>query len=120
MLGTGGKKACDLAKRLLARLRAAKSAPNILGKGSTADLAKGTTLPRNLREQLAIEQAAANPAAGTKLPINMTDPRWPGSQGWQKMDTWIKPGGDPINVHYLYNPVTGQIDDFKIVLPGPR
>ncbi len=100
--------------------QAAKSELGILGKGSTADLAKGTTLPRNLREQLAIEQAAASPAAGTKLPINMTDPRWPGAQGWQKMDTWIKPGGDPINVHYLYNPVTKQIDDFKIVLPGPR
>jgi len=73
-----------------------------------------------LREQLAIEQAAANPVAGTKLPINMTDPRWPGAQGWEKWQQVIKPGGDPINVHYLRNPVTGQIDDFKIVLPGAR
>ena len=88
--------------------------------GSTADLAKGTTLARDLREQLAIEQAASNPTAGTKLPINMTDPRWPGAQGWEKWQQIIKPGGDPINTHYLYNPATGQMDDFKIVLPGAR
>jgi RHS repeat-associated protein len=98
----------------------AKSELGILGKGSTADLAKGTTLPRNLREQLGLEQAAASPAAGTKLRVNMTDPRWPSSQGWEKWQQIIKPGGDPINVHYLSNPVTGQIDDFKIVLPGAR
>jgi hypothetical protein len=99
---------------------AANSELNILGKGSTADLAKGTSLPRNLREQLAIEQAAASPTAGTELPINMTDPRWPGTQGWEKWQQVIKPGGDPITVHYLYSPVTKQIDDFKIVLPGVR
>jgi len=99
---------------------AAKSELGILGKGSTADLAKGTTLPRNLREQLAIEQAAASPAAGTKLRIEMTDPRWPASQGWEKWQQIIKPGGEPINVHYLRNRVSGQIDDFKIVLPGAR
>jgi hypothetical protein len=31
----------------------------------------------------------------------------------------IEPGGEPINVHYLLNKA-GQIDDFKIVVPGPR
>lgn len=35
-----------------------------LGRGSTANLAKGSTLARNLREQLAIEQALTNPSAG--------------------------------------------------------
>jgi hypothetical protein len=35
-----------------------------LGRGSTADLAKGTTLPRNLREQLGVEQAMSRPGAG--------------------------------------------------------
>ena len=97
-----------------------KSKCPVASRGSTADLAKGTSLPRNLREKLAVDQAAANPAAGESLPFNMTDPRWPGSQGWEKWQQVIKPGGDPINVHYLRNPVTGQIDDFKIVLPGAR
>ena len=126
LLGAGGPLAGKLLGKFFERFAkveipvAAKSELGILGKGSTADLAKGTTLPRNLREQLAIEQAAASPAAGTKLPINMTDPRWPGAQGWEKWQQVIKPGGDPINVHYLRNPVTGQIDDFKIVVPGAR
>jgi RHS repeat-associated protein len=97
---------------------AAKPCPP--SKGSTANLSKGTTLPRNLREQMAAQQAAANPAAGTKLNLNMTDPRWPGSSGWQKMQQVIQPGGDPINVHYTYNPLTGEVDDLKIVLPGAR
>ena len=48
----------------------------------------------------------------------LTDPRWPGSEGWVKMQQVIKLGGKPINVHYLLNETTGTIDDFKIVLPG--
>ena len=88
--------------------------------GSTADLAKGTTLARNLREQLAIEQAMSRPAAGQVLPIKMTDPRWPASDGWVKMQQMIKPGGEPINVHYLQNTATGAVDDIKIVIPGAR
>lgn len=88
--------------------------------GSTADLAKGTTLARNLREQLAIEQAMSRPAAGQVLPIKMTDPRWPASDGWVKMQQMIRPGGEPINVHYIQNTATGAVDDFKIVIPGAR
>ena len=88
--------------------------------GSTADLAKGTTIARNLREQLAIEQAMSRPAAGQVLPIKMTDPRWPASDGWVKMQQMIKPGGEPINVHYLQNTATGAVDDIKIVIPGAR
>lgn len=74
----------------------------------------------DLREQLAIEQAMGSAAQGSKLPIRMTDPRWPASEGWVKMQQVIQPGGEPINVHYLLNEATGAIDDFKIVLPGPR
>jgi hypothetical protein len=115
------------------------SAPrNALGRGSTADFAKGTWLPSSLREQLAVEQAAANPAAGTRLPFQMTDPRWPASQGWVKMDQKIMPVGaqrapsfpnqpvvqdivsERITVHYVYNTITGQVDDFKIVTQGAR
>jgi hypothetical protein len=96
--------------------------PLPLGRGSTADPAKGTTLPRDLREQLAMQQAIANAGGGTQLPITMTDPRWPATDGWVKMQQNIEPGGSggPVNVHYVYNPTTGQVDDFKIVMPGPR
>lgn len=93
------------------------------GLGSTANLSKGTTLARNLREQLAIEQAMANPNAGRiLLDIPMGDPRWHGSNGWVKMEQIIDSGGreGPITVHYVFNLLTGDIDDFKIVLPGKR
>jgi hypothetical protein len=93
-----------------------------LGRGSTADLAKGTTLPRNLREQLGVEQAMSRPGAGDVLPIKMTDSRWPSSDGWVKMQQTVQSGGreGPINVHYVFNQTTGAVDDFKIVVPGPR
>jgi hypothetical protein len=53
----------------------------VAGRGSTAAIEKGTTVARNLREQLAIEQAMGSAAAGRKLPFPMTDPRWPASEG---------------------------------------
>ncbi|MCC7386357.1 MAG: RHS repeat-associated core domain-containing protein [Deltaproteobacteria bacterium] len=109
-----------LSKGSKAAEEAAMSIPQTLGRGSTANLSKGTTLARNLREQLAIEQAMSSPAAGTRLRLTMTDPRWPGSEGWVKMQQVMQPGGEPINVHYLFNEATGAIDDFKIVLPGRR
>ena len=87
--------------------------------GSTANLAKSSSWARNLREQLAIEEAASNPGGGTIVRITMKDPRWPASQGWVKMQQIIRPGGEPINVHYVLNKLTGWADDFKIKLPGP-
>ena len=94
----------------------------VLGRGSTASLAKGTTVARNLRESLAVEQAMASPTAGRELALRMTDPRWPASEGWVKMQQVIQSGGreGATNVHYLLNKVTGAIDDFKIVLQGAR
>jgi len=80
-------------------------------------------LPRNPREQLAVEQAMANPTAGRELRnVVMSDPRWLASEGWVKMQQIVQSGGreGPINVHYLLNRTTGAIDDFKIVLPGAR
>jgi RHS repeat-associated protein len=77
-----------------------------LGKGST-----GRSMPANLEEQLMRDQVFMNPAGGTQIPnINMGDPRWPASDGWVKMmDT--SPGG--IEVHWVYNTLTGAFDDFK-------
>jgi RHS repeat-associated protein len=111
------------ASRVQATAQAASyalGAVRCLGRGVTASLPAGTSLPRNLREQLAVEQAMASPLAGRPLPLPMTDARWPAAAGWVKMQQIITPGGESINVHYLYNTVTGEIDDFKIVLPGSR
>ena len=45
----------------------------------------GRRIPLNLKESLAMEQAMSNPLDGTVLPINMSDIRWPSSEGWIKM-----------------------------------
>ncbi len=37
----------------------------------------------------------------------------------QEVQWELKPGGDPINVHFNFNEATGAIDDFKVVVPGP-
>ena len=75
-----------------------------LGLGST-----GRTAPANLNEQLAMEQAISNPAAGRPLPVPMTDSRWPATDGWVKSAQNI----NGIEIHYVRNSVTGAIDDFK-------
>ena len=83
------------------------SAPKSLGLGST-----GRTAPANLSEQLAVEEAMSNPAAGTPIPLRqgMTDPRWPGSSGWIKMRQNV----NGHEVHYVLNRLTGAVDDFKL------
>nr|WP_283092832.1 DUF637 domain-containing protein [Providencia rettgeri] len=69
----------------------------------------GRNIPRTLNEKLALEQAISNPTAGRQLPVPMTDKRWPGSEGWVKMSQNI----NGIEVHYVRNTKTGDIDDFK-------
>jgi hypothetical protein len=98
----------------------AEAAP--LGRGFTAKLAKGTRLPASFDEQIAIQQAMSHPEAGIRTGVKMTDPRWLGSEGWVKMQQMVKFGseGRSVNVHYVFNPTTGAIDDFKIVMPGAR
>ncbi|MFN7314809.1 MAG: hypothetical protein ACK5Q4_01765 [Phycisphaerae bacterium] len=87
------------------------------GLGSTVDASKGRFGPRNLEEQLAIEEAASNPLLGAPLGLQMNDPRWPASDGWQKY-SYRRPSsrGKHIDVHYVVNTTKGLIDDFKIVL----
>lgn len=71
----------------------------------------GRTMPRNLREQLAMQQARSNPAAGQAVPVRggMRDGRWPASQGWVKMRQNI----NNTEVHYNYNTRTGETADWK-------
>jgi hypothetical protein len=80
--------------------------PKPLGRGST-----GRVEPQSLNEKLAMEEAMSNPSAGKPVPMKkgMTDPRWPGDDGWVKYSQNI----NGTEVHYVYNTKTGQVDDFK-------
>lgn len=75
----------------------------------TNNIATGRYVPNNLKEQLAMEQAVSNPAAGRRLPIPMTDPRWPAAEGWVKMSQNVR----GVEIHYVMNVNTGAIADFK-------
>ncbi len=75
-----------------------------LGLGST-----GRTTPANLTEQLAMQQVMSNHTAGRQLPVPMTDPRWPASDGWVKMSQNV----NGVEIHYVYNRISGTVDDFK-------
>lgn len=39
----------------------------------------------------------SNPAAGTRLPFEMTDPRWPAADGWVKMSQNV----NGVEIHYV-------------------
>jgi len=79
-------------------------APAPEGLGST-----GRTEPNSLKEQMAMGGVVNSPASGTPLPITMTDPRWPATDGWVKMRQNV----DGVEIHYVYNPTTGKVDDYK-------
>ena len=85
---------------------------NSLGLGST-----GRATPNNLKEQAAMLVTKADPQKGKHLSsINMTDTRWPGSQGWQKWQAIHNTSdGNKITIHYVRNKNTGKVDDFKFV-----
>jgi hypothetical protein len=92
-----------------------------LGRGSTVNNVDRFH-PRTLREHLAIEEALQNPASGRPAAGPMGDSRWPAADGWQKLQLTVDPGGrqGPISVHYNYNPLTGEVDDLKIVARRDR
>ncbi|WP_232829989.1 hypothetical protein ACP3TB_03560 [Rahnella variigena] len=56
-----------------------------------------------------IEQALLNPEAGHQLPIPMSDKRWPKEDARVKMAQNI----NGVEVHYVRNTTTGQVDNFK-------
>ncbi|WP_221638440.1 hypothetical protein [Listeria immobilis] len=44
----------------------------------------------------------------------MTDKRWTSEDDWVKMqNVVILEDGTKVNVHFVYNKITGQFDDFK-------
>jgi hypothetical protein len=87
---------------------------NTYGPQSTANPAKGTTAPRNIKEQLAAEQTKMDPTAGRDTRLEMQDPRWPASDGWVKMEIKV----NEIKVHYNYNTMSGAVSDVKIITRG--
>ena len=81
-----------------------ENAPPLLGRGST-----GRVEPRNLSEQLAMTEARTNPLEGKELRLEIGDSRWPSSDGWVKMSMNV----NGVEIHYVRNKFTGEIDDFK-------
>ena len=41
----------------------------------------------------------------------MNDARWPGEEGWVKMQQYV----NGIVIHYTCNPLINAVDDFKFV-----
>jgi filamentous hemagglutinin len=81
-----------------------------LDAGNWYSTSTGRTTPYNLEEQLAMEEAQSNPAAGKHLQrVVLTDPRWPHSEGWRKMQQII----NGVNIHYNLNVNTGETADWK-------
>jgi hypothetical protein len=79
------------------------------GKGHT-----GRYEPKNLNEQLAMEQVKSNPSNGEWLKrINLGDDRWDAKDGWVKMQQVIETSDGKITIHYVINQALGLVDDFK-------
>jgi hypothetical protein len=64
-------------------------------RGTTAYTAKDSSPPRNLAEQLAIEEAMSKPNSGTTLPTKLGDSRWHENEGWVKVEYSVRPNGEP-------------------------
>ena len=60
-----------------------------------------------------MKQVKSNPTAGQRLNIPMKDPRWPGHEGWVKMQQIVPTSQGNINIHYVYNQRLNVFDDFK-------
>ncbi len=69
----------------------------------------GRKIPSNDVEKNALARVLADPLAGAIiLPVPITDKRWP-EKGWSKMARHV----DGVQIHFLWNSVTGEVDDFK-------
>jgi hypothetical protein len=70
-------------------------------RGST-----GRTTPGGDNERRAMECVQEYPQYGNRLPIDMTDSRRHGDDGWVKMEQTVF----GVEIHYVYNPRTGEAD----------
>ncbi len=86
---------------------------------STANSSQSAT-PRDLREQLFMEEVRSNPQSGNILPLG-GDGRFPKSEGFNKMDQiHPNPDGSNMSIHYQYNSNTGSAVDIKMDSPQPN
>lgn len=77
-----------------------------------------SAIPRDLNEQTLFNGVRSNPSSGRPLPGLNNDPRFQGSDGFQKMEmTHRLPDGTNVTVHYQYNSNTGLPYDIKVVTP---
>ena len=113
VLGRVGAGVARTAEKAETRLASRLAMRNERGAVSFGRGSSGRTTPANLTEQLAMEQAMSNPAAGMRLPLKkaMSDPRWPADEGWVKMSQNV----NGVEIHYVRNTTTGAVDDFKFV-----
>lgn len=83
-----------------------------LGRGST-----GRVMPNSLNEQLAMKEVLSNPLENAmSLPLNLNDSRWLADEGWVKMQRIVITTSEGnVNIHFNYNSITGEVDDFKFV-----
>jgi RHS repeat-associated protein len=79
------------------------------GGGSFTGESTGRTIPRNLREKLAMEEAISHPGMGNQTKLTLGDTRWPPEEGWVKMSIYH---GD-FEIHYNFNQITGEVADYK-------
>lgn len=56
-----------------------------------------------------MEEVLTNPSKGIVLVGKNTDPRWPAEEGWVKKTQNV----NGYEIHYEYNPRTGEVDDVK-------
>jgi len=87
--------------------------PRHANRGST-----GRTIPRSSTEQTFMDMVRRDPMNGaTQTPLNLSDPRWLGSEGWVKMQTVARSDSGNITIHFNWNPILNLVDDFKFVYP---
>jgi len=57
-----------------------------------------------------MKEVLSNPFGGQHLTrIELEDKRWPSEQGWVKFSQRV----NDVEIHYVYNQVSGAVDDFK-------
>ena len=94
-------------KNVSGNLDEASSAARIQPHGPTTTIAR--RLPQNFEEYLALDEAKSG--AGQVIIKSLSDPRY---QGWEKIQHIHRClDGRNIVIHYIRNPKTGYITDFK-------
>jgi hypothetical protein len=73
----------------------------------------GRNVPNNLKEQAAMLVTRADPANGKTIISELGDSRWPSASGWVKKSALYRNESGNIDIHYVFNTITDQVDDFK-------